>query len=215
MRMIYLSLVDRKKKETNWILTFQAVYPYGLNDRVGDPYATEKESRVVGNKFLPLHSLYKRPDYNYCKIKLDNSFLKQNFVKILNTHLDPNLKDAGCLIRVPIKFFKKFLKHVCNDVYNFISRNVDSFPNQQRHEMTLDLTESRIYNSPASKPYKTKPNNLIKLHLAKKGMHMINISKIINDRNVKKNVPLQFNKTEQISTVYTLTKVIQSKIFNY
>ena len=46
-------------------------------------------------------------------------------------------------------------------------------------------------------------------------MHMINISKIINDRNVKKNVPLQFNKTKQISTIYTLTKAIQSKIFIY
>ena len=44
---------------------------------------------------------------------------------------------------------------------------------------------------------------------------MISISKIINDRNVKKNVPLQFNKTKQISTIYTLTKAIQSKIFIY
>ena len=39
----------------------------------------EKESRVVGNMILPLHSLYKRLDCNYSKIKLDNSF----FVKIL------------------------------------------------------------------------------------------------------------------------------------
>ena len=57
MTMIYLSLVDRKKKETNWILTLQAVYPYGLNDRVGNAYTTEKESRVAGNKSLPLQSL--------------------------------------------------------------------------------------------------------------------------------------------------------------
>ena len=44
---------------------------------------------------------------------------------------------------------------------------------------------------------------------------MINISKIINDKNVKKNLPTQFNNTEQISTVYTLTKTIRSKIFNH
>ena len=31
---------------------------------------------------------------------------------------------------------------------------------------------------------------------------------------MKKSLPTQFNKTEQISTVYTLTKVIQSKIFS-
>ena len=46
-------------------------------------------------------------------------------------------------------------------------------------------------------------------------MGMINISKIINDKNVKKSLPTQFNKTEQISTVYTLTKTIRSKIFNH
>ena len=44
---------------------------------------------------------------------------------------------------------------------------------------------------------------------------MINITKIIYDKNVKKNLPTQFNKTEQISTVYTLTKRRESKIFNY
>ena len=27
------------------------VYPYGLNDRVGDEYMTEKDSRVVENNF--------------------------------------------------------------------------------------------------------------------------------------------------------------------
>ena len=34
-------------------------------------------------------------------------------------------------------------------------------------------------------------------------------------KNVKKNLPTQFNKTEQISKVYILTKTIQSKIFNH
>ena len=76
--------------------------------------------------------------------------------------------------------------------------------------MTLDLIESRIYNPPVSKTTKTKPKNLIKLHFV--NMDMINISKIINDKNVKKSLPTQFNKTEQISTVYTLTKTIRSKI---
>ena len=62
--------VERQKKETKWMLTLQTVYPYGLNDRVGDEYMPEKEGRVLGNKFLPLHHLSKRPYYNYSKIKL-------------------------------------------------------------------------------------------------------------------------------------------------
>ena len=56
--------VERQRKKTNWKLTLQTVYPYGLNDRVGDEYMKEKDSRLVGNKFLPLHCLYKRPVYN-------------------------------------------------------------------------------------------------------------------------------------------------------
>ena len=73
--------------------------------------------------------------------------------------------------------------------------------------MTLDLMECKIYNPLASKTTKTKPKHLIKLHFVNKSMDMINISKMINDRNVKKNLSTQFNKTEQISTVYTLTKI--------
>ena len=62
---------------------------------------------------------------------------------------------------------------------------------------------------------KKKKKKLIKLHFVNKGMDMINISKTINDKNVKKNLPTQFNKTEQISTVQALTKTIRSNIFNH
>ena len=44
---------------------------------------------------------------------------------------------------------------------------------------------------------------------------MINITKIINDKNMKRNLSTQFKKTEEISTVYTLTKTIRSKVFNH
>ena len=208
--------VERQKKEAKRMLTLQTAYRYGLNDRVGDEYMAEKDCRVASNKFLPLHCLHKRSEYNYSKIKLDNSFLKQNFVKIITTHLDHNLKDAGYFILVSIKSFKKsFLKHVCNDVYDFLGSKAESFPNQQWYEMTLDLIESRIYNPPAPKNTKTKPKNLIKLHFVNKGMDIINISKIINNKNVTKSLSAQFNKIEQISTVYTLTKTIRSKISNH
>ena len=93
----------------------------------------------------------------------------------------------------------------------FVSSKADSFPNQQCYEMLLDLIGPRIYNPPASKTTKTKP----KLHFVNKSMSMINISKIINEKNVKKNLSAKFNKTEEISTVYTLTKKIRLEIFNH
>ena len=39
------------------------------------------------------------------------------------------------------------------------------------------------------------------------------INSKINDKNVKKNLPTKLNQTEQVLTVYTLTKTIRSKIF--
>ena len=65
------------------MLTLQTVYSYGLNDRVSNEYMAEKDSRVVGNKILPLDRLYKRPEYNYSNNKLDNSSLKQKLLKSL------------------------------------------------------------------------------------------------------------------------------------
>ena len=61
----------------------------------------------------------------------------------------------------------------------------------------MDLLESRIYNPPASKTTKTKPKNLIKLHFVNKDMDMINITKIINDKTVKKNNSTKQNKFQQ------------------
>ena len=64
--------------------------------------------------------------------------------------------------------------------------------------MTLNLIESRIYNLPASKTTKIKSKNLTKVYFVNKGMDMMNISKTINDKNVKKNLPIKFNKTKQV-----------------
>ena len=65
--------------------------------------------------------------------------------------------------------------------------------------MTLELIESCMYNSPVSKTTKTKPKNLIKTQFVIKGMDMINITKIINDKNVKQNLSAQldFNSIKQ------------------
>ena len=55
----------------------------------------------------------------------------------------------------------------------------------------------------------------MKLHFVNKGMNMISIIKIINDKNINNDLPEQFMKTEKILTVYTLTKTLRSKKFNH
>ena len=55
----------------------------------------------------------------------------------------------------------------------------------------------------------------MKLHFVNKGMNMISIIKIINDKNINNDLPEQFMKTEKILTVYTLTKTLRSKKFSH
>ena len=64
------------------MFTLQTVCPYGPNDREGDEYIAEKDSRVVGNKFLTLHRLYKRPEYIYSKIEFYNKILLRSLAHI-------------------------------------------------------------------------------------------------------------------------------------
>ena len=69
--------VERLKKGRKWMLTLQSVYRYGPNEKIGDEYSEENESRVVGNKFLLLHDL-QTSRLNNSKLKLNNCFWKEN-----------------------------------------------------------------------------------------------------------------------------------------
>ena len=90
------------------MLTLQTVYSCGINDRADDECIAEKDNRVVGNMFCFYHCIVyiKVQSIITFKNELDNSFLKQNFFKILSTHFGHNLKDAGYFVRVSVKFFK-------------------------------------------------------------------------------------------------------------
>ena len=112
------------------MLALQTVYLYGLNDRIVDEYIAEKKNRVLGNKVSPFCRVYKLPDYINSKIKLDNSFLKHSFPKILATSLHYNLKDDECFISVSIKSFKKsFLKY-------YVMISMSSLIEKQIHFLT-------------------------------------------------------------------------------
>ena len=71
--------------------------------------------------------------------------------------------------------------------------------------MTSDLSEPRIYNSPASKTIKTIPKNLHEIKLFKQ--------RYWHDKH--QSFPTQFNKTEELSIIYTLNKTIRSNICRF
>ena len=50
----------RKVRELYWMMELRTVYPYGLNDRVGEEYKTANTHINVANKFPSLPRKYIR-----------------------------------------------------------------------------------------------------------------------------------------------------------
>ena len=50
----------RKAGEFYWILKLRTVFPYGLNDRVGDEYKNVNSDKQIGTKFKPLERNFDR-----------------------------------------------------------------------------------------------------------------------------------------------------------
>ena len=67
------------------MLILQAVYPYALNDRVGDEYMEKKEKLLA---ISSCHYIVYANVQVIIKIKLHNTFFKQNLVKMLNVLLE-------------------------------------------------------------------------------------------------------------------------------
>ena len=48
----------RKERELHWMLKLRTVYPYGLNDRVGDEFKIERNQKLVAKRFPRLDKQY-------------------------------------------------------------------------------------------------------------------------------------------------------------
>ena len=63
------------------MLTLRTVYPYGLNDRVGDEYMTNREPRIMGIKFPSLKRSINHPIRNHAKHNNEQNAKSDYFVK--------------------------------------------------------------------------------------------------------------------------------------
>ena len=86
----------RREKEKNYMLTLRTVYPYGLNDRIGDEYSRNK-SEQIGNRFKTLKRNKIHPPRNHLHKKSSN--IPIDFVGLLSNMLLKNLPDAMNFIR--------------------------------------------------------------------------------------------------------------------
>jgi len=77
----------------------------------------------------------------------------------------------------------------------------------------LDIIESKLFKVPVSKTKRKPPSNMCKIHFVNKGIEMVNLPRILNNKTVTSAIPN--TKFETPTVVYNLDQPIESKIFNF
>ena len=98
----------RKARETYRMHELWTIFPYDLNDRIGDEFKTDNKHINVAAKFssLPRKNIPANRGKNHKGVPL---FLPQQFLNDLNHMLNTSIKDAPNFIRISISSMKKIL----------------------------------------------------------------------------------------------------------
>ena len=131
----------RKQREKTWMPKLRTVYPYCLNNCLGDEYKKVGTHLLVCNKFPSLPRKYNRVSRGTIH-KNNNSFSPEEFLIKLKHHLSPNLLDAPNFYRVsPLTMNEYNLK----DTAVLLEDNPDDDRNSiyfQWYSLALDIIES-------------------------------------------------------------------------
>ena len=206
---------NRRNKETNWMLKLRTVYPYGLNDRIGDEYMRDRNHDNVFAKFPPLMRIKEGLKIR-TRNKTSDRFVLDRFIYIINESLRTNIKNTMNLIRVLLSSLKRSHCRILFDtITSFLSEKHDTYKFSHYFLAALDIVKSKIGNPP--KPItksKTPPTNICRVPFNNKAIDFINIHKILKDNDVCSALP-EALRDDIPTVVYTLTNTIRSRIFNY
>ena len=205
----------RRKKETEWMLKLRTVFPYGLNDRVGDEYMTDKNNTTIATKFPTLKRTHNRHRVR-TKIHTSSDIITDHFLYIVNESFRRNLRNTMNLIRVLLSSLKKSnCKILYGRISDYLADKHDSFLYVQYFQAALDIISSKLGKPPIQPLIEKKPpSNRCHIVFDNKAIDFINVQKILRDKEVLKSLPVHLrNDTPMV--VYELTNSIHSKLFNY
>ena len=205
----------RKQRERFWMLKLRTVYPYGLNDRVGDEYKTADTHIAVGSKFPNLGRKHARLKRGVLR-KGTNNLTPNKFVTDFKNHLDNCIEDTSNFIRVSLSSMKKSgLREVFNVLDTEYSTLPSSFPHAQWYLLIFDAIESKLYKPPKNKSKKKAPENICSIFFDNKAVEMINIGNILSNGSLKIHLNSCNKNFPRPMITYSLHKTISSKIFNF
>ena len=205
----------RKERELHWMLKLRTVFPYGLNDRIGDEFKNEDTHFAVARRFPALNRSHPRVARGSLR-KGINQLTCLNFLKQLKKLLNTHLSEALNFIRVSVTSFKKKeLKKLADAVNDTLSNSDCQFIFHQWYSVILDLIDTKLYKPKAAKVRKSSPSNICHVFFDNKAVERINLPKILNDPSLNSTIPLSANKFEKPIVIYKLSHNIGSKIFNF
>lgn len=201
----------RREKETEWMLKLRTVHPYGLNDRIGSDYRSALCSSIV-SFFPPLHREKSREQRSRSR---PVPYPNPDLLPKIRSFLHDDVKSAMNNIRMLLFSLKKsILKKLADDINEFLSRQKEHFPFMSWYLAAIDIIEGKIYKIPAPKPKKKVSSNRINILFINKGLDLINLGKLLTDKEIFSSFP-NFKKQDKPIVVYSLTKCVRSKLFNY
>ena len=205
----------RRKKETEWMLKLRTVFPYGLNDRVGDEYMTGKDNTLIASKFPTLKRMHNRLKVR-TKTHTSSDFITNNFLYIVNESFRRSLKNTMNLIRVLLSSLKKSnCKTLFGKINDYLAEKHDPFLYVQYFQAALDILSSKLGKPPTQHIIEKKPpSNRCHIVFDNKAIDFINVQKILRDKEVLKSLP-SYLRNDSPMVVYELTNSIHSKLFNY
>ena len=169
----------RKARETYWKHELRAVFPYGLNDRIGDEFKTDNKHINVAASFSSLPRKYSRANRGE-NHKGVPRLLPQQFVKDLNQMLSTSIKDTPNVIRISISSMKKsYLKITHQLLSRKLCESPPDFIFSIYYHQALDLTKSKIYKPLTPKSKKKPPKSVCSNLFENKGVEFINIARIL------------------------------------
>ena len=135
----------QKVREIYWMIDeLRIIFPYGLNDRIGDEFKTDNKHINVAAKFssLPRKHSCVNPGKNCKGFPL---VLPQQFLNDLNHTLNTSIKDAPNFIEISTSSMKKSSLKI---TYELLSTNVSDSPPgvifSTYYHQAIHLIESKI-----------------------------------------------------------------------
>ena len=137
----------RKARETHWMLKLRTVYPYGLNDRIGDEHRNTTGVSMIASRFpslkrsAPSRGVERRRPMNPSIL-----FNADNFHESFKIILTDNLPNSMNYIRIQLASMRKSSLRKLHTLLNDeVSSKADNFILAQWYNAAIDIIESKLY----------------------------------------------------------------------